>query len=107
MSVVLSADLGHRAARSHEAGLVDAVLQLLVLDGPANVRGELLVRRPFAQRGLEIPFAAREQARAELAVGGQPDAVAGRAERLGHRVDEADLAGAVGEAEAARSRRGL
>src|SRR4051812_27614675 len=65
---------------------------------------ELGVRSALAQRGLQVPFAAREEARAQLAVGGQADPVAARAEGLGDRIDEADLARAVGEAEAARGR---
>src|SRR5436190_23942032 len=50
------------------------------------------------ERRLQVPLAAREQAGPELSVRRQADAVAGRAERLGHRVDETDLAGAVREA---------
>ena len=103
----LAADLAHRPARSHEARLVDPVLQLLVPDSEADQGGELVVGRAVAERGFQVPLAAREQARAQLAVGGEPDPVAARAERFRHRVHEADLARAVGEAEAARSRRRL
>ena len=83
------------------------MLQLLVPDGEADPLGELLVGRAVAERRLQVPLAAGEEARAQLSVGGEPDPVTARAERLRHRVHEADLAGAVGEAEAARGRRRL
>ena len=84
--------------RADEAGVVDLVLQLLVPDGEANRLLQLRVARARARSGSLMPQSpAREETRAELSVGGQPDAVAGRAEGLGHRVHEADLAGAVGE----------
>ena len=57
---------------------------------------------PGAQRRAQVGLAELEQAGAQLAVGGQADAVAVAAERLGDRVDEADAARAVGEAEDAR-----
>src|SRR5262245_23674172 len=103
----LAADLRHRARCADEAGLVDAVLELLVLHGPAEDSLELLVGGAVAERRLEIPLAAREEARPELAVRGQAEAIAGGAERLGDRVDEPDLARSVGEAEATGGRRGL
>src|SRR6266540_3417005 len=51
---------------------------------------------------LQIPLLTREQAGAELAVRGHADTIARRAERLGDGVDEADLTGAVREAEPPR-----
>src|SRR5215211_6501600 len=93
-----AADLRHRAARPHEPALVDAVLQLLVADGPADQRAEVVVGRAGAQRLLQVPLATGEEARPELPVRRQPNPVAGRAERLRNRVDEAHLAGAVLEA---------
>src|SRR3954451_19106338 len=101
---ISAADLAHRAACPYEAGLVDPVLQLLVRDGVPDQALELRVGGAGAERRLQIPLAAREQARAQLAVRGQADAIAGGAERLRDRVDEADLAGAVGEAVALRGR---
>src|SRR3954471_20866456 len=97
-----SPDLRHRPRCSSKAGIVDLVLELFVTYCVANELDQLVVGGACAERGLEIPFAAREEAGAELAVGGEPDAVAARAERLRHRVDEAQLAGAVGEAVATR-----
>src|SRR5919202_2330418 len=72
---LLTSDLRHRPARPDEAGVGDPVLQLLVADGEANVPLELLVRGAGAERGLQIPFAPREETRPELAVRGQADAV--------------------------------
>src|SRR5207237_10775225 len=65
----------------------------------------LLVRGAFAERAFEVPLAPREETGPELAVRGEADPVAGRAERLGDGVDEADLARSVGEAEPAGGRR--
>ena len=61
---------------------------------------ELRVVGAVAQRAAQVGLVDAEQAGAQLALGGQADAVAVAAERLGDRVDEADLAGAVGEAAA-------
>jgi hypothetical protein len=51
---------------------------------------ELGVVGARAQRRAQVGLADAEQAGAQLAVGGQADAVAVAAERVGHRVDEAD-----------------
>src|SRR5205085_2929644 len=107
ISAELTADLAHRPRCAHKARIVDLVLELLVGDREPDQLFEPFVRGAVAERALQIPFAAREQAGSQLPVRGQTDAVAGRAERLGDRVDEADLAGAVGEAEAPRGRRRL
>src|SRR5207249_10079864 len=102
-----AADLRHRSACPYEAWLVYPVLELLVPDGEAEQALELVVGGSLPQRRLEIPFPPGEEARSELSVGGQPYPVAVRAERLRDRVDEADLAGAVGEPEPPRGRRRL
>src|ERR671937_1269829 len=102
---LLAADLRHGATGADEAGVGDPVLQLLVANGEADVPRELLLGSTRAKRFLQVPLAPREETGPKLAVGGEADPVAGRAERLGDRIDEADLAGAVGEAEAARGRR--
>src|SRR5207237_4825289 len=98
---LLAPDLAHGTGCPHETGIVDAVLELFVTNGKADQLGEPLVARSVPQRRLQIPLAAREQARAELAVRGQADPVAIGAERLRDRVDEAELALSVGEAEPA------
>src|SRR5918999_1886890 len=100
----LAADRGHRARRLAEARLADPVLELLAPDGVANRALELGVARPAAEWRAQVGLVDREQAGAELALRGQPDAVAVRAERLGDGVDEADLALAVREAVHARCR---
>ena len=68
---------------------------------------ELGVGGAGAQRLAQVGLVQREEAGAQLALGGQADPVAVGAERLGDRVDEADLALAVGEAEHARGGRRL
>ena len=79
-------------ARLHEAGLVDPVLELLAPHGVADDLLEVVVGRAGAQRRAQVGLADAEQAGAQLAVGGQADAVAVAAERLGDRVDEPDAA---------------
>ena len=52
--------------------------------------GQLLVAGPGAHRVAQVALLPGEQAVADLPVGGQPDPVAGPAERPGHRADHAD-----------------
>ena len=52
-----------------------------------------LVGRTGAHRRAQVAFRPGEQAVADLPVSGQPDPVAGAAERPGHRADHADRAG--------------
>src|SRR3954454_3687423 len=80
------------------------MLELLAPDGRADDLVQLRVRGPAAQRLAQVGLVDREQARAQLAVGGQANPVAVGAERLRYRVDEADLALPVGEAEHPRRR---
>jgi hypothetical protein len=56
---------------------------------------DLIVARPPAEHRSEVVASRGEQARIELAVGGEPSAGADAAERLRHGGDDADLAGAV------------
>src|SRR5581483_1472719 len=63
-------------------------------DAPQQL-GEILVRRARTQRRAEVVAAQREQARVQAAFGGQSSTRASAAERLRHRGDHADLAGAV------------
>src|SRR4051812_39498385 len=93
-----AADGGHRARWLHEAGLVDAVLELLAPDGVADDRLQLVVADAGAQRRAQVGLVDREEAGPQAALGCDPDAVAVAAERLTDRVDEADPALAVGEA---------
>ena len=57
---------------------------------PHPLIGELLIGGAGPQRGAQIGLGPGEQAVAQLAVGGQPDPVAGAAERLADRGDDAD-----------------
>src|SRR4051794_19514848 len=97
-----AADRAHRARRLHEPRLVDTVLELLAPDGLADDPRDVVVARAVAQRRAQVGLVDREQARAQAPVGGEADAVAVTAERVADRVDEADLALAVGEAVHAR-----
>src|SRR3954468_17736789 len=103
----LAADGRHRPGGLTEALLSHVVLQLLAPHRVADQGLEFVIARTAAERFAQVGLVKREEAGAELALGRQPYAVAVRAERLGDRVDEADLALAVGEAEDACSRRGL
>src|SRR4029077_8168473 len=89
-----SSDLAHRPRRADESGFVDAVLQLLVLHGPAQKSRQIVVGGSPPQWAFEVPLPAREEAGAQLSVRRQPDAVTAGAEGLRHGVDEPDLAGA-------------
>src|SRR4051794_8105480 len=88
----LPANRAHRARRLDEARLAHVVLQLLAPHRVADERRQLRVRGTRAQRLAQIGLVHREEARAQLALRRQPHAVAVGAERLGDRVDEADLA---------------
>ena len=88
----LAADLAHRPRRLAEPRLVDPMLQLLAPHGVPDDLLQRVVARAGAQRLPQIGLVDREQAGPQLAVGGDADAVAIRAEGLGDRVDEADLA---------------
>src|SRR5205814_8417335 len=103
----LAAYLRHRAACFDEARLIDLVLELLVGDREAEQLFEVPIVGALPERRLQVPLAAREEAGAELPVRRQADPVARRTERLGDGIDEADLAGAVCEAEPPRGRRRL
>ena len=82
------------------------MLELLAPHRTAHHGLELVVVGSAAQHGAQVRLAQREQAGAQLAVGGYADPVAVGAEGLRDRVDEADAAAAVGEAEGPRGRAG-
>src|SRR6266436_7851028 len=95
----LSPDKYHGTRGWHETGLIDAMALLLFHDYGADISGQILVGGAFAEQTAQVMIVLAEEARAELAVGGKPDAGAMAAERLGDRGDEADFTGcAVGEA---------
>ena len=66
--------------------------------------GQLVVARAVAQRGSQVQSGLGVETEEEVAVGGQPGAVAGAAERLGRRGDDAED-GAVGQPEPLRGGR--
>src|ERR687897_3282296 len=103
----LPADPAHGPRRGAEARLVDVMLQLLAPHGVADDPLQLSVVRAGAQRVAQVGLVAGEEAGAKLSVAGQADPVAVGAERLRDRVNEADLARAVGKPEHPRSGRGL
>src|SRR5205085_11358035 len=84
-----AADRGHRTVRLQERRVVDAVAGQLHRDGAPPRRGQLGVVRPGPQRAAQVAFRTGEQAVPYLAIGGQPDPVAGPAERPGDRRDDA------------------
>src|ERR687891_1381264 len=76
-------DHGHRAGRTHEVGLTDAVTRPLRGDARAREFGEVIVGGPGAQRPTQIGFLQREQTRPQLTIGRQPEPVAAITEGLG------------------------
>ena len=62
-------------------------------DNRADIGNQILVGGSFAEQSAQVMIVLAEEAGAELAVGGQPDAGAMAAEGLGDRGDEANLAG--------------
>src|ERR1700690_1806780 len=91
----LSADVDHRARSGNEARLADMMALFLVIDRLANECGQLFIAGAVAHERREIMLAHREQAGADLAVGGDANAAAVSAEGVRHRSDDADLADAV------------
>ena len=77
----LAADRVHRPRRSDKLGGVDFVPDPLLVNVLADGRGDLLIRRAVAQQAANVGLLDREQAIAQLAVAGEPDAVAVQAER--------------------------
>src|SRR5215207_1504226 len=101
-----ASDQAHRAGGLFEVGFVDVVARLLLEDDAGDVVGDLGARGAGAHHVAQGVFDLREEARPDLAVGGEADARAGAAEGFGDGRDDADLApGAVGEA-VARGRLG-
>ena len=66
-----------------EVDLVDPVPGPLRADGPLDPRRQLVVGLAGAHRRAQVELVGGEQARAELAVGGEAHPVAVAAERLG------------------------
>src|SRR5262249_55793212 len=92
-----AADLAHGPRRRAEPRAGHTGVELLAPHGVANQDLDLVVAGARAQGLAQVRLADREEAGAQLAVGGKPDAVAVGAERLRDGIDEADLARPIGE----------
>src|SRR3954465_5615202 len=93
-----AADLGHAPRGALELfALVDLVLLLFVGDRFQEDVGDLAIGGARPHRAAQVPLVDRKKAGPKLTIGRQADTVAGRTERLADRVDEADLANAIGE----------
>src|SRR4051795_2053736 len=90
-----AADLRHRPAGPHERNLADLVAGSFRRHRGRHDARDGVVVTALTERGPQVDLFGGEEARAQATVGGQADAVAGRAERLGDRVDDAELAPAV------------
>src|SRR6266446_608903 len=91
----LSPDKYHGTGGWHETGLIDAMALFLFHDYGADIGDQIFVGGAFAEQTAQVMIVLAEEARAELAVGGKPDAGAMAAERLGDRSDEADFTGSA------------
>src|ERR1700688_4770565 len=91
----------HVARRLLESGLADVMARLLAQYDAANVVVQIGVASAPVQDSVEVVIALREEAGADLAVGGEADAAAVSAEGVRDRGDDADLSQAVVEAVAA------
>src|SRR5271165_1507356 len=95
-------DMHHRAGRRYKARLADMVACFLVINGLANEIGEFVIAGAVLHSRGEIVLAHREQAGANLAVGGDAHAAAMPAERMRNGSNNADFADAILEDIAAR-----
>src|SRR5206468_1025492 len=69
--------------------------RLLAREPLFDHRREVVVAGAGPERTAQIDLALVEEAPAEVAVGGEPGAIAATAERLGHGGDDADAAGPI------------
>src|SRR5438067_5660339 len=103
-----AADHGHGAVGAAEALVADVVLQLFLPRRRADDLLQLLVGGATAQGAAQVGLDRGKEAGSEVALGGEPNAVALGAEGLADRVDKADRARhAVGEAVDARGGAGI
>src|SRR6185436_13114974 len=80
-----AADGRHRPGRLEERRVVDAVPGPLRGERRSHRTREVSVRGAAPQRSAQVALLAREEAVAQLAVGGETDAVTGAAERPADR----------------------
>src|ERR1017187_9019908 len=91
--LTLPADGIHGAGRGHEFRRVDLVAFPFAGDVAAHQRGDLLVRRAGADERLHVVFLDGEEAVAQMAIRGEPQAIAVQAEWPADRRDEAHQIG--------------
>src|SRR5579871_3756026 len=92
---VSAADAAHRALRRHKIRLADMVPLFFLPHDGLEIRGKFLVRLAVAETRAQVVFRDAEQAGADLAVGGQPQAIAMAAERLANGRNQADFAAPI------------
>ncbi len=96
----LSADVNHATRRLVKAGFPNMVTRFFFHDDTSDVRAEVAIGSTASHDTDEVVVALGEEARANFAVGGEPDAAAVAAEGLADGGDDADLTETVVEGEA-------
>ncbi len=91
----LAADENHCAVGGDEAGVIDMVAGFFLHHDGADYFGDVFVACAAAEEEFQVVIVLAEKAGAKFAVGGEADAGAVAAERLGDGRDESDFAGAV------------
>src|SRR5215813_10329773 len=87
-----SSNTRHRPQRLHELRVIDVMPVFFLFNCSNDEINQLLARSAFTQQPFDVVFDSRKQTGADHSVGGQANAAAMTAERLGDRVDESDLA---------------
>src|SRR5438105_15674556 len=104
----LAADLAHRLAGPDEIGLADLVTLFFLPDAGRDEVADFGVRGAAAKQGLNVVLLDRKQAGPQVALGGEPDAVADLAEGIADGRDNADPAlAAIAKLESRGRRRPL
>src|SRR5579863_4812199 len=94
----LSPDVHHGPRRRHKIRLADVMTLFFSENHTANELRQFFIRCPALHLRVQIVVPDREQAGANLAIGGDADAAAVAAERMRDRSDDPNLANAVIEA---------
>src|SRR4030081_1189021 len=101
----LAADLAHGLAGPDEIGLTDLVAFFLTPDSSRDEVADLDIRRATAKQRLDVVLLDREQAGAQMPLGGQPDPVTDFAKGVADGGDDTDPAlAAVAKFETRRGR---
>src|SRR3982074_2917493 len=94
----LTANMHHGSRSGHESRLPDMVPLFFLYDDFLDELSELFIRSAASHQFVQIMLPNREQAGAQLAIGGDADAAAVATERMRHRGNDSNLAHAIGEA---------